>query len=82
MNLKMEKYLYQTNLGEADYSELSKKTYTVIGSLLYFGGEFLEIGEKVNILKMTNVYFEDVKVKRESGEISDFTLTYADRPNY
>lgn len=79
MNLKMEKYLYQTNLGEADYSELSKKTYTVIGSLVNAGGEFLEIGEKVNILKMTNVYFEDVEFKRESGEISHCTLTYAGR---
>lgn len=81
MNLQMEEYLYQMIHGDADYSELYKNTYTVKTPLyLNVSDETgLNIGENVNILEIKDVYFQDLKLKRESGDIVDVALTYADR---
>lgn len=73
---------------EGDFSELSKNEYTVATPVFFWdekdsttssGYKELEIGEKIKILEINDVYFEDAKVQRANGEIVDVTMQVAGR---
>ncbi len=69
---------------EGDFSELSKIEYTVANPLYFWDSEYdgykmLEIGEKIKILEIADLYFGDAKVQRANGEIVDVTMQVAGR---
>ncbi|MBR4110284.1 MAG: hypothetical protein IKK43_01165 [Clostridia bacterium] len=74
---------------EGDFSELSKNEYTVAVPVYIWdleedatsstGYKMLEVGEKIKILEIKDLFWGDAKVQRANGEIVDVTMVIGNR---